>query len=63
MVNISGHRDLLDNEIELKEYDHTISYLAKGEDVAKGVMDPKESYSLVGLKLGESSKERMVDGQ
>ena len=56
MVHISGHMDLLDNEhnkIELKEYDHTISYLANGEDVARGVRDPEEQYSLVGLKLGE----------
>ena len=46
---------LTDQKIELKEYYHTISYLKDGEDVEKGVMNPGESYSLVGVNLGNTN--------
>ena len=48
---------LLDEKIELKEYDHIISYLKKGEDTEKGIKNADETYSLVGVKLGKHRKD------
>ena len=45
---------ILDTKIELKEYEHTISYLQKGEDIEKGVKNAGDRYSLIGVKLGRN---------
>ena len=44
----------VDTKIELKEYEHTISYLQKGEDIEKGVKNADDRYSLIGIKLGKN---------
>ena len=51
---------LLDEKIELKEYDHIISYLKKGEDIEKGIKNADEIYSLVGVKLGKHCKDNTL---
>ena len=52
-LNIFTPSIILDTKIELKEYEHTISYLEKGEDIEKGVKNAGDRYSLIGLKLGK----------
>ena len=42
-----------DTKIELKEYEHTISYLLQGEDIEKGVKNVADRFSLIGVKLGK----------
>ena len=44
----------IDTKIELKEYEHTISYLQKGEDVEKGIKNVDDRFSLIGVKLGKN---------